>query len=271
MGVFQDNLRKIEEDKPKILDMYLNSVPRKKIAEYLAIPIGSISPLFYAAGILDPKYTEERTKRRRAKAVCRDPFKEITESSAYLYGYILGDGCLRLKHDKYNLNIYTNDRSHLLKLVSLFGLGEECIKVRKYSKTCDGYYVDIYDQNVTKSLMDLGIVCRKSTTGVNIPDFGENTRHFLRGLFDSDGCITYSNDNNSLRLYFFGHSSYMKKIYEDILQDGKWRDRKDGICEIVYYRKERIRELYHWLYGGATVYLDRKKERFDNFYAEHFI
>ncbi len=93
--------------------------------------------------------------------------------------------------------------------------------------------------------------------------------HFLRGYSDGDGCWWISKDLKEISYSFRGSKEFCvgaqkwlmakcglneTKINEQICEDGGL------ICMVAYAGKLQVSRIWHLLYGGATVWLDRKKE-----------
>ena len=184
---------------------------------------------------------------------------------AYLLGFILGEGSLRVKGESVNLDIYSNDRGLMEKLIKAFYDDKE-LSVRHYENTDDGYYFDVYDRGVYRKLLEYGLNPRKSKEGCKLPKVSEaNRSHFIRGLFDADGCVT-SNHENGLRFYIYGHPSYMAELKEIFPVPYK-NCSTYNLDGIAIYSMSGIKEIYEYLYKDASLYLERKKRRFDSVFG----
>lgn len=62
----------------------------------------------------------------------------------------------------------------------------------------------------------------------------------------------------------------MKNIQKEVNLEGRLEKDKQSKClyELMYKRKKKLVPFYLYLYKDATIYLDRKKEKFDKYIQE---
>ena len=198
-----------------------------------------------------------------------NPFISSTPTSAYLLGYILGDGNISVRRDNYyTVNIASKDYTHIRQMACIFGGNIKITKNTKGAFTC--WSINIVDQAVCHSLLELGIKPRKSTEPSNI-DYawiGHNFNHFIRGLIDSDGCICRK--KNSLYIEIAGHESYIKQI-SDMMPE-QWGVYKNDSVFVIAKRgnsKDKL-AFYSYLYKDATIWLQRKRDKYDEWIIDTF-
>ena len=198
-----------------------------------------------------------------------NPFTSSTPTSAYLLGYILGDGNISVRRDNYyTVNITSKDYTHIRQMACIFGGNIKITKNTKGTFTC--WSINIVDQAVCHSLLDIGIKPRKSTEPSNM-DYGwigSNFNHFIRGLIDSDGCICRK--KNSLYIEIAGHESYIKQI-SDMMPD-QWGVYKNDSIFVIAKRgnsKDKL-DFYSYLYKDATIWLQRKRDKYDEWIIDTF-
>ena len=198
-----------------------------------------------------------------------NPFISSTPTSAYLLGYILGDGNISVRRDNYyTVNIASKDYTHIRQMACIFGGNIKITKNTKGAFTC--WSINIVDQAVCHSLLELGIKPRKSTEPSNI-DYawiGHNFNHFIRGLIDSDGCICRK--KNSLYIEIAGHESYIKQI-SDMMPE-QWGVYKNDSIFVIAKRgnsKDKL-DFYSYLYKDATIWLQRKRDKYDEWIIDTF-
>ena len=198
-----------------------------------------------------------------------NPFTETsTPTSAYLFGYILGDGNINERRDNYyTLNVTSKDKAHLVRIRGLFGKDTTILKHTRDDK--EWWSIDIPDKTICKRLLELGISKRKSTepSNVNYEWLGDNYRHFIRGLFDSDG---YTNTRSGLFLEIVGHDSYIKRVYES--NPDNWIYKYTPTLSSIHLKgtAEQKKFIYEYLYKDATIWLQRKRDVLDAWYTQHF-
>ena len=198
-----------------------------------------------------------------------NPFISSTPTSAYLLGYILGDGNISVRRDNYyTVNIASKDYTHIRQMACIFGGNIKITKNTKGAFTC--WSINIVDQAVCHSLLELGIKPRKSTEPSNI-DYawiGCNFNHFIRGLIDSDGCICRK--KNSLYIEIAGHESYIKQISDTMPES--WGIYKNDNIFVIAKRgnsKDKL-DFYSYLYKDATIWLQRKRDKYDEWIIDIF-
>ena len=201
-----------------------------------------------------------------------NPFKTSNPTSAYLLGYILGNGNINIRRNNYcTLNITSKDYAHINQIKNIF---DNTIKLLEHNK--NGYKawsLTINDQDVCNDLIKLGIKPRKSytNTSINFDWLGNNFSHFIRGLFDADGCIRIKN-NNSLEITIAGHESYINEINNIMVN--KWscykpKNENINILNKLWSNTDKC-DFYKYLYTNATIWLQRKRDIFDDYIINNF-
>jgi len=249
-----DNSKLIERTK----QLYLDGKTADEISEIINISGRSIRKWLTSVGVFVPN----RTRYNNINF-----FSNIdTEEKAYWLGFIYADGSLSLSQYSLIIRLNKNDDKHLLKLVNIFGGS------LKYYETNHSVSFVITSSTLYQDLINDGIEPQKTyseNTWVfsSVPD--NLIHHFVRGFFDGDGTITYSNnDLRKCRFGLCGTETFLLKI-QDIMHknifelDIKPRLSFNTIYYLTYGSHKDIKAIYNWLYNGATVYLDRKKYKYD--------
>lgn len=190
-----------------------------------------------------------------------------TEEKAYWLGFIAADGCIyKMSKTAYRLQINLSliDINHLQKF-------NECIEsdyniTTKNINSSDTCTLKIACKQLTDGLIKHGITPKKSLT-VEMPELRDDLyRHFIRGYFDGDGCITYNFDYLYPKMAFsiVGGESMLLAINEHMNQDMSiYTCNHSPALTLTTAKKDKIVQIYHYLYDDSTIYLDRKKEKFD--------
>jgi len=154
---------------------------------------------------------------------CKFP-TELTSDMSYLFGLIIGDGCVSYKPRKYRVN-FTSIDDDLLEyfkkyMCEYFGIDN----VGSYQKTDAGcIQLNISNKNLCDFLIECGFT---STTALDkkIPTSikkasKENIVNFLSGLFDTDGsCYTQNYDHyNSCEVSLSTSSLQLAKEVQSVL------------------------------------------------------
>lgn len=98
-------------------------------------------------------------------------------------------------------------------------------------------------------------------------------RHFIRGYFDGDGCI-YTNSNNKISINFTGTSDMLLGISDFLLQNNIMKTTvKLYDCgkakEMFIYGIDNIKDILDYLYKDCTIYLERKYNKYIEFYSDY--
>lgn len=193
---------------------------------------------------------------------------ESTPTSAYLFGFILGDGNIsRRRGDYLTLNISSKDEAHLRQICNIFG---EDLNIRHNEKKgCEWWCLNIPSRDICNRLLELGISERKSTepSHVNFEWLGDNFRHFIRGLFDADGYVRIT---SVLDVSFVGHDSYITEIKKRI--EGQWSYKYTSSLSHLSLlgTVEQRKFIYEYLYQEATIWLQRKRDIIESWYQDKF-
>jgi len=98
--------------------------------------------------------------------------------------------------------------------------------------------------------------------------------HFIRGYFDGDGCVTFNKANKYLQISFCGTESLLLGI-QNILIDKcglnkvkmytRYPKRNNNTRSLMYSGKQNSIKFYNFLYQDSTLYMKRKKDKFDKY------
>ena len=217
-------------------------------------------------------------------------FKKIdTEEKAYWLGYMYADGCVRNKKDRvgeYALSLSSIDFIHLCKFRDCINKSQKIYveTQKKFNKKINK--VVFAGKELMNDIIDKGCFPAKSLilkfpTEEQVPN--DLLHHFIRGYFDGDGCasITHENKRNYYRMMssIIGTKDFLKELAKYIPNKGldfKLAERLPiklkplrghSITHVLTYDTIESVILYEYLYKDATVFLERKKEKFDLFFS----
>jgi hypothetical protein len=194
------------------------------------------------------------------------------EKSAYFLGFIYADGSLGKYNGDYliRIELQEKDRNILEKLNLFLGstrpISESFKKGRKY------YKVSISNKVIYNNLLDKGLTTRK-TFFIKFPN--ENIipkhlmRHFIRGYFDGDGCITCSkNKKSSISFSLVSNFTFLKGMQDFLIDEIGLSETKiiatksNEIGVLVYSGSKNAEKFYDFLYKESFLFLNRKYEKF---------
>ena len=210
-------------------------------------------------------------------------FKIIdNERKAYWLGFLYADGYVSKTKNGYccGIEIKHTDADHLRKFnKDIDGNIEVEIRERKDSRigTFSVARIRLFSKDIFEDLEKLGCIQNK-TDKIEMPKIEEKfIWPFLRGFFDGDGCIILNKQRSTMKFDFCSSSLVMLEQIRDFLYKngifsyiGKSTSSNGAITrKIPNYRlyisgMENGYIFGSLLYKDATIYLERKKERFDD-------
>lgn len=214
----------------------------------------------------------------KRKIEARSIFEQgLNEISAYILGIIISDGCLSYDNhsNRYRITISMNDFELVEYLRKTYSPDK---KLYKYvnPKSINATYTfissNMYDINFIKGL---GINERKSLE-VLLPQIeAKYMRHVIRGIFDGDGSVYVNKTTSNGKQYEYVNASFTtgsEEFAENILSvlksncinAHKVKDLRQGknCWYVKVYAKSDVEKFYQYLYNGATLFLERKKNLF---------
>ena len=219
------------------------------------------------------------------------------EHKAYWIGFIWADGymAIRNRNDhisyEFKLSLADHDYQHIEKFNNDIGGSYE---IKHYE--CNGFAgkskamearILITNQYFGKLLVNnYGVVPHRTDCSnllSHIPEY--LMKHFIRGLIDADGSFSHyvAKETNQYGTYIVqkcvvdigGQYELLKKIEQHLIKnhivnnfDRKINkrhecDKKDGVYRnLKFCGKNQAMALLHYIYDDATIYLDRKYEKF---------
>lgn len=151
--------------------------------------------------ILDKICPLEKGYRNSVRLVRKAFFDDIqTELQAYLLGFYAADGSFNAKRNTLAVKVSECDKEiiDLYKIISpkaycqhleatkMIGPKGREINIKPVER------INIANKHLGETLVRLGMGERKTYKDLSIPPMNDDLiRHFVRGYFDGDGCITY--------------------------------------------------------------------------------
>jgi len=196
-------------------------------------------------------------------------FNNLTEESAYWLGFILADGCLTRQNsnDKYRglkVSIQLRDFNYLKKLGKFLGY-----KGKYYDDKRDGHIRKILrfnDVKLIENLINIGWQSFKDGSNTDIMDYvGSYFNHFLRGYYDGDGGISNNKDKKKTWYCYIvtPHGLHAKYIQSKLNINSNLI--KQDIFRVNINGSNNVKSFLEWLYKDATIYMDRKYARYQEF------
>ena len=254
------------EIEKKVLDYYQHDkLSSDKIASLLTINRKTVYK------ILRKNNIKSRTLSEAAmKYTCNDSFFNVinTEEKAYWLGALYADGNVSKKASTSGQIFLTaKDKEWVEKFMR---------DINSSNKPRSEYHTKfkstIWKAQITSSqmyndLVNLGCIPVKSHISKDL------IHHFIRGYFDGDGTVgIYKNlGSHDWKILKSGFCSGSQKFLEDILQILPTKNKNityKGVYVVQLSLKDSI-ILYNYMYQNSTVYLQRKKDKFDTYLKDY--
>lgn len=196
-----------------------------------------------------------------------------TEEKAYTLGFFTADGCLTRRGV---MIISVADRDVIEKIKHAMGHTSPIRVIpppsnRPHCKTLYGLEVD--RRQLSIDLRRLGCVPNKSFCTYLSEEVPSSLhRHFIRGLFDGDGSITKNKKTDQVHSFRICGTAKLLGAVLDIIR--KETNIGGGIYphQTIFYLsvcgRYQILRVLDWLYEDATIFMDRKHLRYQNFKKE---
>jgi len=206
-------------------------------------------------------------------AINRTFFDKIdTEEKAYILGFLYADGYNHEKRGCVKIRLHIQDEELLIRIRNLIFIDKQ--RPLYYSKNRSQCELVIDNKYMSKQLALLGCVQAKSFK-LKFPEFLNVNLipHFIRGVFDGDGCISLAQLKTGEKKTVFsiiGYRPFIKRINDIIskecslncgkLMNYKGKSKKIATCAFSGCRQNII--IRDYLYNHSTIYLQRKYNKF---------
>lgn len=202
-----------------------------------------------------------------------------TEEKAYWLGFLTADGWIS-KNDKNNagvtgIELQYRDINHLKKFnKSIRGNYQITDRWRicsispypdKKHHTC---VIRIFSLTMYNSLVEKGFTKDKSYDCCIPPLRQDIIRHYLRGYFDGDGCLCFT--NKSFHINFTTASKLLSDDVASVLKSNNFNVNENiyvnsfgtTMYKIDIYRTQDKINFLDWIYKDCNIYLDRKYKKY---------
>lgn len=172
------------------------------------------------------------------KKTCKYPrnsnyFEEInTHDKAYWLGIMLSDGSVT---NNSSINLGLKDKEHVEKFRdAIEAYHHKIIEIHddRWSKPCINYRLSVKDKKMEQDLSKYGVIRNKSYIQFGLPNIPKEFYYdFIRGYFDGDGSIYYT--NNKYVLSFVGNKQFLTELKHFLGKD-KISLCQNSVSEITY-------------------------------------
>lgn len=250
-----------------IIDMYLSGISGLKISKLLKLDRTYIYSVLRYNNIL-----KNMSETKRKYKINESIFEKInTEEKAYWLGFLFADGYNHIKKSTVTLSLSDIDFIMLEKFKFFLQTDKP---IRKNSE--GSHKVVIENKKISSDLKNKGVI-QKKTHKLEFPEFLNISleRHFIRGYFDGDGCVTYGkllNAYSSVSIVSCKKflDELKKRIDVNFSYNKRHKDRNDEILTLSTGGIKNIMKIYDYFYKDGGVFMPRKKEKFEKWFKWYF-
>lgn len=195
-----------------------------------------------------------------------------TEEKAYFLGLLYADGYNNVKKGEVTLSLIELDKDILEKLTLLIQptkplFFRDFTTIRSKGRNVQNQYcVSIANRHFSNKLSDLGCIQAKThflkfPTEEQVPKYLQ--RHFIRGYFDGDGCIS----GKIPQIDIVGTEDFLICLQNILMKSlnvsktklcKRHKDKKDKITSLRYSGKGNVKKFRNYIYDNSTIFLNRK-------------
>lgn len=267
------NMKKIvDKDIKYICNSYKNGINSRILAEQYKVSQSSILQILKDN---DVKIRDSSHQSRKYKI--NDNYFDVidNEHKAYWFGFLMADGYNFEERNAIVLTLKQEDEYMVKNFLNDIGSDKDVSYV--YNKQFDSYSVKAYvnSKHMSQTLSKLGVIQNKSFNCVYIDNIipKELERHFIRGLFDGDGCFSFTmggvNKDKAHGTFSIANGSkeFLEDVYNIIGINDMHIYKNNSIYTLSTCKYDNINTLFNYLYNDATIYLTRKHNKFINYFS----
>lgn len=267
------------EDLESLITMYQNNYSMREIERQTGYSRFTLSRMFTRLGI---KQTTGNHYRKYFFDF--NYFKTIdSQDKAYWLGFMYADGCILPRDNRgygeqtFKIQIAEKDKQTLEDfkedMQSTYPIRYDNSHYNKNSQYAKMVLLEQRSQKTVDDLKQLGCVENKSLvldfpTELQVPNCF--LWHFIRGYFDGDGSILYSQKTDTYQISIVGTENFIKKLYQFIGKGYVFQDRRKknswyfslgGNLQVIDFCKS--------LYKDAHRFMKRKYDRYQKLLSKY--
>lgn len=265
-SVKRHKVRLNNQDVQKIIELYQQGKSGREILKHFP---GKLKCDNTIVSILRENNIPIRPRGQQQIIEHEDFFEVINaEEKAYYLGLFVTDGYVlnppkngKKQSTRCGMELQEEDSYILEYFLKLVGSDKELSSAGPNTK----YFV-LYSNKMGEDLARHGVIpkkCHVIDFPTTIPD--HLMHHFVRGLLDGDGFAAISNANK-FSFGFCGNINVVTAVRDLLVSKlslNKNAITKSNCYKVAFSAKKDVLAFYDYIYKDATVYLKRKKAKFD--------
>ena len=249
----------------EVIDLYNKGISLTQIQRETGINRNSVAKVLKEHGI-------EVINRQNQTKFNEYVFDVIdTEEKAYWLGFIFADGNISSPNKKgkaiytFEISLQLSDTNHLYKFNKFMEHQKNNVKTDSFRCRWS-----VTNKHLWETLNSYGCTPRKSLT-LEFPKleiFKDKSliRHFIRGYFDGDGCISHNDQEQEIPcINVLGTNEMLSTIQNYILMDNNpfyLNNPKNKTTLVISRSTSKAVMFMYALYYKSNIYLDRKYQKF---------
>lgn len=262
----------IEKRKQQVFKYWEQGLSVTEICKELNLSSGYISTVL--SKILGKGRKSRFVYKRRVFALNEYFFDNIdNEAKAYFLGLLTADGNLAKNQNLVRISLQEKDKYILDKFNKCLDYKRPLDFIQKTKEIgwnrSHQYRIAISSTIFRKTLEKHGLHPNKSFTVElckNVPDYLFN--HYLRGYFDGDGCISTSKNLSRIEVSIATNNIFADQLIEKLKHFNLFLRKSKHSKNNCYYVRtsgsKKVTSFCEFLYKDATIYLERKREKYEN-------
>ena len=250
-------------DKDKVIEMYTsNNFTMSQICTFFNVSNVKIKSILLSNSI--------KFKTSKKYNYYDNIFEKInSEEKSYWLGFLYADGYVRVRKSgsELKLKLAIKDKDHLKKFKKFISPDDLPVVYEEYKKS-KSFKISVNSNKIVNDLINLGCVNKKSKI-IKFPYFLDKKliSHFIRGYFDGDGSISYSDKQITLN-FVSGSISFLEDVSTELNIQSKCRKANlvgssKSYKYISYTTKNDLLNIHNYLYNNSNILLERKKNKFE--------
>ena len=252
---------------PRIVQLYIDGVSAKSLGKKYSIDKRRVQRWANNQDVLRSK-----NESHRITVFNERYFDDVTVDNAYWFGFFYADVYNGKVVNTVTLALQHRDRSHLEKLASALQLPLEKITYSKVDKYAHNT-LKMYSKYMCEKLIERGCPQGKSFL-IKYPEWlpSELNNHFIRGLFDGDGCLTFREKQREWKWSLMSTKEVCDAIHDIFLKELNANvpvkyasETGNNTYNMETSGNEKIAKIMKWLYADSTddIKLTRKYEKYE--------
>ena len=186
-----------------------------------------------------------------------------TEEKAYWLGFFYADAYNKESTGQLIIELQEQDKDHLFKCAKFFGQPREPFLQLKNKGKHRAYRLELNSRYLSDSLKQKGCHQAKSFN-ITLPNWlpSEQTRHFIRGYFDGDGCINIHQDQLHINIVSTKEFNLqLQTIIKNININSQIYFPKrytNNICRLDFGGSRQVLRFCSWILSGCRNLHEKK-------------